>query len=198
MSIASFALAALLSIVPSQALSGTVLSEAHLDRFADDIALAAELGPIPFGGPAAAEGTALVLLVIAEHEGARFDPRVENCQRVADQGQTVSLFGLMRGASWQKHLRAELCQGGPLPAYLALAAFRGYQVRCRPMPIGWFRGYASGSCSVKSDAAAAMCSRWEQLAKARGISGASCWRAAPLTFHAGHLPGSAEQVIAQR
>jgi len=176
-----FALAVLLSIAPTPAPPGAVLPPAGLERLASDVALAAALGPVPFTGPAAREGTALILLVIAEHEGARFDPRVENCQWVADQGRTVSLFGLMRGASWRGYSREELCDGGPLPAYLALAAFTNYQERCLPMPMSWFRGYASGSCSVKSDAATAMCHRWELLAKRHGIEGASCWRANDLT-----------------
>lgn len=184
---AHFALAVLLSI-PAKP-SRVPMPIARAETLAADVAFVAELGPVPFTGPAAREATALVLLVIAEHEGAHFDPRVERCDIVADQGRTVSLFGLMRGASWRGYAREDLCQGGPLPAYLALAAFNGYQERCLPMPMSWFRGYASGSCSVKSDAATRMCHRWERLAKRHGIEGASCWSSGGLAFRAAASAG---------
>jgi hypothetical protein len=190
MNLTSFATAAILAMT-SRAAPRAPVPQDRAERIADDIALAVELGPATFSGPAAQEGAALALLVIAEHEGSRFDPRVENCEIVADDGRTVSLFGLMRGASWRGHQRAELCAGGPLPAYLALLAFDGYAQRCRPVPLGWFRGYASGSCSVKSDAASDMCSRWELLARRHGIEGASCSWAQPLRFASGRAPHAA-------
>lgn len=192
MDLVSFALSALLAMT-SKAAPGSAMPHERAERIADDIALVVELGPAPFSGPAAREGAALALLVIAEHEGSRFDPRVESCAIVADEGRTVSLFGLMRGASWRGHQKAELCEGGPIPAYLALLAFDGYAKRCRPSPLGWFRGYASGSCSIKSDAASDMCSRWELLARRHGIEGASCSWSQSLRFaswSASHAAGT--------
>ena len=157
---------------------------AVLPAQADNLATALAFGPLPFRGPAAAKATAIALAVIAHQEGMGFDPRVESCVVTGDQGRTVSLYGLMRGASWRGHAREDLCRGGPLPAYLALLVLAGYAERCPSSgPAGWFRGYSTGSCAVLSDAAAVMCARWERLARQHGLVGASCvTRAQPITF----------------
>ena len=129
-----------------------------------------------FGSPVVPRAAMLaVLAIIADHEGMHFDARVEDCRITADNGQTVSSFGLMRGASWAGHSRDELCHGGTLPPTLALRAFAGYAKRCsRASWIGVFRGYASGSCAVKSDAATRLCNRWARVAGKLGLVGAHC------------------------
>jgi hypothetical protein len=186
MNLITFTLSLLLAMAPSPVERDPARTAAafveRAQRLASDFEVAVSFGPLPFEGPAAAEATTAALTAIAYHEGAGFMLAVENCSITADGGKTVSLFGLMKGAAWRGRERHELCRGGPLPAYLSLLALEGYARRCRTSPpIGWFRGYASGSCAVKSDAAARLCGIWERLAARGGLVGASCEKRQPIT-----------------
>lgn len=150
----------------------------RLEQLAGQIALAVTLAPVaslPFVGAAAAEVTALALVAIARTESLHFDERVLDCRITGDGGRSVSAFQLMRGPNWQGHAREELCPSSALAAQLALDVLAGNAARCNGTgPAGWFRGYASGSCAVRSDVATWQCQTWERLAKRAGLVGALC------------------------
>lgn len=164
----SIALAAVLSLVPET-------PPQRAAELADNAAVAVAFAGSPFTGDAREEAAAVAVITIAFHEGYRFSRAVERCEITADNDKTVSLFGLMKGAAWRGRQRHELCGGGPLPAYLGLLALQGYAERCtRSTPLGFFQGYASGSCNVKSDASARLCTIWERVSARVGLLGASC------------------------
>lgn len=178
MDISALSLAAVLLVAPKK----TVIPRETLERLASNITLAAELSETPFRGPQGREAAALALVAIARHESA-FLPSVAICNVNGDGGRSVSPFQLMRGAAWDGHARSELCNGGPLAAYLALRVLNVYPAKCfAKTPQAIFRSYASGSCSAASQAATDICESWVSISSRMGLVGASCSKSLPIRW----------------
>lgn len=140
---------------------------------ADDPLVAAWLGEpqLPLTGHRAREATALALVAIAAHESAlRAD--VADCRRTGDHGRSITTWQLMRGRSWGRHTRRELCSSVAIAARQALAVFAGNGARASTAG-GLFASYAGGR--RPSRASREMCRLWERLTRAAGID-ASCSR----------------------
>lgn len=180
----SFILSAILGMAQS-----TSAPLPRLDGLAADIELAVAMraaggDELPFHGPAAREASALALVSIAFGETGFREIWID-CVEGGDNGRSVSAFQLMRGAAWYGAARHELCPTSPLAAYNALRVLTGYSERCqRSAPVGWFYGYASGSCGKPSEAGREHCARWVRLTKKMGLAGASCGRDVAITWAA--------------
>lgn len=176
MDILTITLAAVYAVAPQK----TIIPRETLDRIAGNIALVAEISETPFPGPQGHEAAALALVAIARHESA-FLPTVETCHVNGDGGRSVSPFQLMRGAAWDGHTRAELCNGGPLATYLALRVLNVYPAKCfARTPQEIFNAYASGSCGAASTAATDICESWVKISAKMGLLGASCSTRLPI------------------
>lgn len=142
----------------------------RLERLAADVVLAVELGPDPFGDPAA---NALALVAIAWHESG-FRPEVANCRVAGDSGRSVTAWQLMGPWAWGGNTRADVCNHPALAAYLALGVLERHAERCPRAP--WravFDGYSGGRCGRASAASRRQCAIWARLARSEGLV-ASC------------------------
>lgn len=173
----ALALAAVLSVADAE----DATERARLQGIAFDVALAVELGRVPFTGPAAREAAALALVAIGFGESG-FRPNIGDCRVTGDHGRSVSFYQVMRGPNWAGCSREGICGNGSLAALLGLRAFAIHAQPSRSH-LGTFYGYASGSASRPSDAGRRHCFRWQTLAHSAGLV-ASCFDKAPITFAA--------------
>lgn len=175
MSLEALALVAILRSAPNA-------DRARLQAIALDVALAVELGPVPFVGPAAAEAAIVALVAIGKGESG-WRPEVGDCRVMGDRGRSAGYWQVMRGQNWMGATREDVCSNPALAAFLGLRAFANHARRARTH-LGIFYGYASGSASRPSAAGRAHCHRWERLGRFVGLD-VSCWNRAPITFTSG-------------
>ncbi len=178
MNLTAIVFAALMSLVrPS--VHWAPVPEPQALIIADDIALAAQmLDGAPFTGDHRVEKLALALAAIVVHE-SNLAEKVASCRYAGDplpgrkpgDGRSITVFQLMRGASWRGHTRAAICSSGPLAAYLAARVLSAH--RRAPTPLGLFRGYASGDVTRNSAASERQCRMWVKVLKQAGVPG-SC------------------------
>lgn len=152
---------------------------ARLQAIAADVALAVELGAVPFLGPAAREAAVVALVAIGFGESL-WRPEVGDCRVTGDRGRSVGFWQVMRGPNWAGASREDICSNQALAAFLGLRAF-AMHARPTRSHLGTFYGYASGSASKPSDAGRRHCFRWQTLATRAGLV-ASCFDKAPITW----------------
>jgi hypothetical protein len=182
-----FALVVSLAAAPAVDLSDPV-EVARLQQTAEDVAaVASEKDGYPFSGPARVEALAVALVVLAKYE-SDFSRRVDTCRLTGDrmtwhrpwEGYSISLWQLRAGRAWAGHTRRQICTDRRLAASLAVDVLALY--KNSGSVGGLFRGYASGNSGVDSKAARVRCASWEKHARAAGITAASCWKSAAVSF----------------
>lgn len=175
----SLALAAILSVTDA-----ADEAERHrLTMIAADVALAVELGRVPFVGPAAKEA-AVVALVAIGHGESMWRAEVGDCRvrgdlrisRIGSLGYWQILGPFARHGSGVE----DICANDSLAAWLALRVLDIHSMQARTWG-GAFLGYASGSASKPSEAGRRHCRRWETLSRRAGLE-VSCWNKAAITW----------------
>lgn len=160
----------------------------RLTAIAADIALAVELGRIPFAGPAAREAAAVALVAIGFHESG-WRVEVGDCRVRGDLGisrtGSVSFWQLLGPFSRAGSSVEDVCENHSLAALLALRVLDIHSDNCPHGPwLSAFQGYSGGRCGRHYDAAMRQCASWERLAGIVGLEGASCWRRDPIAWRA--------------
>lgn len=159
-------------------------AQARYDSIATDIAavLSDETEVPLFQGPAGREATALLLATIAWHESG-FRKDVDSCKGAlsrGDQGRSVGLLQVMRGPNYEGHSAKEICSDRQLAIRLGLHVLRRAKETCPGAgPKGWVQSYTSGYCGVRSGAAKAICTAFENVGQ-KSLAGLSCSSVGPV------------------
>lgn len=120
--------------------------------------------PLPFAGPDARRKTVAALVAIAYGE-SRLSAAVADCRRVGSDHPSLGSWQLHGRMALGPYARATICSSPRRGAERALWVLSYHAARCGSIRKA-FRGYASGDCGVKSDAAEAHYRRWERLVRA--------------------------------
>lgn len=124
--------------------------------------------PLPFGGPHAAEASAIGLVSLAYGE-SRFAAEVADCRRVGVDFPSITMWQLHSRWAFGPFSRDELCSSPHAAAKRALWVLAHHGAKCLT-PAAAFRGFASGDCGRDSKAAREHCRRWERLGARAGLA----------------------------
>jgi len=136
-----------------------------------------------FDGPAGREATALLLTAVAWHESG-FRKDVEICEgpiAKGDEGRSIGLFQIMRGANRQGYSAKQICSDRKLQVRLGLHVLRRAKERCGGSPLIWLQAYGAGRCHLPHSSARNKCAAFERIGR-KHFDGLSCRSTGPVRF----------------